>query len=89
MKKKINGRSFNSKAKVHNGNEFDEKRLTVESKTTEILHEKSKQQKSFAQKIHCQMSQSKNIQDEKAYGNGSDIKILLERLTLRSSTVII
>ena len=34
---KINGRSFNSKDKIQNSQEFDEKSSTVESETTVIL----------------------------------------------------
>ena len=36
VKEKINGRSFNSKVKVYNRKEFDEKFLMVETETTEI-----------------------------------------------------
>ena len=38
--KKNNGGSFNSKGKIYNSKELEEKSSTVESETTEIFHEK-------------------------------------------------
>ena len=39
---------LNSNVKIYNTKDFDEKNLTVEGETTEILHEKSKEQKYLA-----------------------------------------
>ena len=48
--------------------------MTVESETTEILHEKNMEEKCLPQKFHGEMSHSKNIQIEKSYDAQSDIK---------------
>ena len=65
------------------------KKLTVKSQRTYISTKKSKQQKYLAQKICGEMSQSKNNQAGKSYGNGCEIKKLMEKLTLRRQTATI
>ena len=61
------------------------KNLTVKSQRTYILPKQSKQQKCLAQKFCGELSQWKNIQDGKSYGNGCEIKKLTEKTDIKTS----